>query len=141
MDNTQEEVKVEYHRLLFSVRRSILYHSARYGFWLVLEKTTLVLILISGLGAIYVAFVDNLNLGMPIIIIILAISITDRVINSKAKIVLYNELVKSFIQLEQEMILGDEPSIKNIKSLQSGRLTIETKEPNKLCVLDCLMHN
>ncbi len=136
--------KDNFEMLLFGVRRSVKYHSKRRQFFDRMDKTVKILSTVSGMGAFSAAMSNVIgNYWVMIFAASIAIMLTaDLVISASEKARRHSDLMRRFVNLEQNMIKNSEVicSQKNIE-FQSERLDIEAEEPTKYDVLDIICHN
>ena len=142
MPTTSDEIAIEKHNLLFGVRRSIRYHTARRKFFDRCHKITTAISLIFGSAAIFTVLSNSGEIytiaAAAFVSIVAAI---DLVVGNTDKARLHHDLAKRFIGLEKEMVSVREPTDDDLNLWTATRLGIESEEPPVKRVLDAMMHN
>jgi len=136
-----DDVELDWHNLLFDVRRSVRYHDRRVRFFDRVRKAISSLTLLSGSGAIITAISSaGQAYFITMAAIIAALSVIDLIADPAGFARLHNDLKRRFISLERKMVEADK-SKSNVKAFTAARLAIEADEPPVLRVLDLLCHN
>ncbi|MFM8332628.1 MAG: hypothetical protein ACKN9T_13140 [Candidatus Methylumidiphilus sp.] len=137
------ELEVEWHRLLFGVRRSIRYHQKRIAFYSFCNTITNVLVLICSSAAFSLLLANRQDkISMYCSLFVTIITTVELIIGTTRKSVLHESLKRRFINLEQEIMNTEETKTKQkYTKFYKERLFIETDEPPPLRVLDAICHN
>ena len=137
------EVAGEWHGLLFSVQRSVRYHSRRTGFFDLLHRSTNAIGVIFG-SAVFVTLLNNMSVLYTTIAaaLVTVFSTLDLVIGTTARARLHDDLCRRFINLERQMESAVKPiSAQILAQSKDARLAIELYEPPVCHVLNILCHN
>ncbi len=133
----------EQYEHLFSVRRSIRYHSKREAYYSRSHYVATVVNFVAGTGAV-IAALQNLESPTTVIALsalISAVSAVDIISNNARKSWLHSDLRKQFINLEAQQLRLDVTSNEILPTLMSKRLKIEAEEPPVHRALDIICHN
>lgn len=128
---------------LFSVRRSIRYHSKREAYYSRSHYVATVVNFVAGTGAV-IAALQNLQSPATVITLsalVSAVSAVDIISNNARKSWLHSDLRKQFINLEAQQLKLDVTSNETMPALMSKRLKIEADEPPVHRALDIICHN
>ena len=138
-----DKVSLTKHNLLFSVRRSIRYHTRRRMFFDSLYKWSQALALLSGSATVAIAAAQLSN-GVLMVWFAAAVAVfsaLNLVFGFAASARLHNDFIVKFSELEKRIILNSDSSIDSINVFMAERLDIETCEPPTLRILDMICHN
>lgn len=128
--------------LLFEIRRSVRYHTARRRFFERMHHLTTASALIFGSVA---AFTVLSEVGPYYTLaaagVVTLLSAIDLVAGSPVKARQHHDLARRFIELERIITTADVPSSGKIDQWRAERLTIEAEEPPTKKVLDAIAHN
>lgn len=127
---------------LFGVRRSVMYHARRVGFFETLQRVTAILT-ISVAGFI---FFEVSGVTLPTWMAWLAcvaglFSIFDLVVSYSQRADQHRHLRREFCELEVDMSLTKADDAEKWQQLEARRLRIEINEPPIYRALDLLCHN
>jgi hypothetical protein len=138
-----DALRQNWNDLLFSVRRSIRYHSRRCMFFDRLHTITSALGVIFGSATILAVLTEEgRQYAVWAAAIVTVFSALDLVIGTDRSARLHQDLARQFIGLEKRMVnLGDNRTVQDLKDCTGERLDIESDEPPVLRVLDVLCHN
>ena len=130
-----------FHDLLFSVRRSVRYHMRRQAFFDGVGEflTLMALIAASTTVLVRVAWPDSVA-----VLVVASVSVLAQALaltwtpGRRAR--QHNEIARSFIDLEQKMVLGARDEL-SFHKFQAARLRIEAGEPPIARIVDVMCHN
>ena len=128
--------------LLFSIRRSVLYHQRRRRFYENWNALTVAFAAIGSSAAATAFAVDIGWGGFPVIVsgLVAFLSAFDLAIGTARAGDHYAELARSFISLEKQFAHGKNLDDGEVEQITKGRLEIEASEPTTLRLLDILCH-
>ena len=134
---------LEYHELLFDIRRSIRYHNRRH--YQNIHNAVLFVALVSNSAAITAMWSGLLSTQslagiFPGVLVSVLIGF-DFVTGSLQKSGLHVDLARQFTDLEKQLIGVKDDDTQLLADVQRQRLTIEATEPPILKVLDTLCYN
>jgi hypothetical protein len=137
-----EKVRGEYGSLLFSVRRSIRYHSRRSAFFGSVSRWGKTLSLFSGMGVVASVLKSGGTMTLVTAVLVGLFSAMDLAFGFSDKERLHDELKRRWIALEREIVLGESSLSEQWMKLKiSERLEIETDEPPVVDTLNMLCHD
>jgi len=140
MRATKEDLEDRWHKMLFSVCRSIRYHQRRRGFYDRLDKTSNMLSLILGSATIYGVLQENAkNVALIASATVTVVSSINLVVSSAQRGRDHTDFMRKYVELEKRML--GEPSEELLLEVSTARLTIEAEEPPVLHVLNSICHN
>ena len=128
-----------YFALLFSVRRSIRYHSKRQAFYEWLDRLSDFTLLLLGTGTVVLVLQEYLKLTAAAGFLVAFISSLRHVYSYGAKAGLHSRFVRDFTQLEKRLRADD--STETVTAVEQERLEIESVEPPVMRALDVVCHN
>lgn len=140
----EESIRRRRYHLLFSVRRSVRYHSYRHHFYIGLQSASSFVILLLGSASVFKIFDDPPSEGWfataapAAITVLAALALVYRL---PAKASLHNDLYRRFVDLERAFLHQEQWSDSVLDSLEDQRLQIEKDEPATYQALSRLCHN
>ena len=136
-------LQTNWKKLLFSVRRTVRYHTRRRAFFERIGYATKFLSVISGSATGVTAIIGKNTAATAWFgFFTAAFSSIDLIIGHASKARQCHDLTRKFIDLEKDMFaMGENPSEQDLVEMTKRRLTIEADEPPKLCLLDLVCHN
>ncbi|KQR90214.1 hypothetical protein ASG35_03110 [Burkholderia sp. Leaf177] len=133
-------LRKNWHAMLFGIRRSIRYHQRRRAFYDRLDQISNALSLILGSAAIYgVLDKDAHAVAIAASMLVTVISAVNLILASSQRARGHFDLARRFSDLERQMLGA--PVESTLLAAHAERLVIESDEPPKLSVLDCICHN
>lgn len=139
---TDDALKLETHKLLFNVRRSVRYHNRRRRFFDRAHLFTSALSVIFSSAAIMTLLGEWgkwWTVGAAAVVTV--VSAIDLVVGNARMARLHEGLARRFIELEKRMAVKGTMTEEDIRKLSCLRLEIEKDEPPVLRVLDTLCYN
>jgi len=136
-----EETLNEWDNLLFSVRRSIRYHSKRaawFEFWYKFATATAIFFSASSVAALIKQWGD---VAIAASIFVAFFSTISLVFGWSQKERLHTDLKRKFIELEKNMSKCLNPDSRILAEMTAERLSIEEYEPKVVEVLNVICHN
>lgn len=136
-----DDLERERYRLLFSVRRSVRYHTRRRRFFDRFHTCATALQVLLG-SATLLLFLKDLSVS-PLIpaALVTLLSTLDLVIGSTAAAREHHDLTRRFIALEKQLLAAGEYGETELRVFKGQRLDIEADEPPPLHVLNAICHN
>lgn len=142
MSEAADDLATKWDGLLFDVRRSVRYHTARRRFFDRLDQLTSMLGLVFGSTTVYGVMEKSTDL-QPLAIsaaaIVTVFSAINLVVGSAQKARQHADFAREFVDLEKRM--NATPSEQLLQEITHARLAIEAEEPPILRVLDCICYN
>ena len=143
------EPSVDYHELLFDVRRSVRYHRRRQQFLDRVSDWVKAATAVAGSATVasLLAYTPGDESSQPTLAEMLAattaiLAALDVVFGFGKLARRHNDLAREFIALEQETLrAGSTSTPDNLVRLQTGRLAIEAKEPPHYRVLNAICYD
>ena len=136
-----EDLDEKTYEILFSIKRSILYHQHRRRFYETWHNITILISLT--FGFITVGFLlSDMHKYLNIIVasVVATISMLDLAKNPNQKSNLHADFARKFINLETQIDLNTSLSNKKYSLILKERLNIESNEPSILHLLNALCH-
>lgn len=134
-------LEIEWHGLLFDVRRSIRYHNRRRVFFDRLDQLTNMLSVVFGSTAVYGVLEQQYKIvALGAAGLVTALSAINLVVGSSQRARAHADFARQFIDLEKHMVLSP-PDERILLDTRSARLSIEADEPPVLHVLNVICHN
>ena len=142
-EKTADTRRDECYRLLFGVRRSVLYHRQRQRFLERLHNFSALLTAVAGSTTAVTVISSKWPRLAPVAAALTALlSALDLVFNAARVAWRHDALARAFIALEQELErAGPVPSAEALRDLQIRRLAIEADEPPIYRALDAMCHD
>ena len=141
MSDEHGDLPTRCHELLFSVRRSIRYHTRRRRFFERWNIVTNALALIFG-SATVGGVVKGLDvLAITSGAIVTFFSAVNLVVGTVRMARLHEDLARKFVDLEKDLTVAGEYDEQAYRQFCAKRLEIERDEPPVLRVLDTICHN
>lgn len=139
-----DDLSLRWHKLLFSVRRSIRYHSRRESFFSRLHRTSSFINVILGTATVAAILNTTKNIWPPSVsltgaALITGFSALDLVLGFADRAKQHAEFRRRFISIESCMTGA--ANERKIEECIKDRLVIEGTEPPKMFALDILCHN
>ena len=132
------------YKLLFSIRRSVRYHTHRRRFYEGWNVTTIIVAMLGSSSAVTALLVQAEGFGsaLPLIAgcIVALMSAIDIAMGTTRQANLHADLSRQFIFLEQQFPLGRDLEDAEYEDLIKSRLQIESNEPPILRLLDAMCH-
>ncbi|WP_336816897.1 hypothetical protein [Burkholderia gladioli] len=135
------KLDLEWHNLLFDIRRSIRYHNRRRAFFDRLDQMTNMLSVIFGSTAVYGVLEQQYRVVALVAAgLVTVLSAVNLVVGSSQRARAHADFARQFIGLEKRMALAA-PDERVLLDIRSERLSIEADEPPVLHVLNVICHN
>jgi hypothetical protein len=136
-----ETLELDWHNLLFDIRRSIRYHHRRRAFFDRLDQMTNMLSVIFGSAAVYgVLEQDYKALALTAAGLVTGLSAVNLVLGSAQRARAHSDFARQFIDLEKRLTLAQADQTV-LQEAIAARLSIEAEEPPVLHVLNVICHN
>jgi hypothetical protein len=129
-----------WHSLLVGIRKSVRYHERRAAFFARLDTANGILSLLAGTGAAATAFSGHPAAATVAGATVAVSNVCNVLVGSARMSALHRELRGRFIDLERQMVGGDE-SPENLRRFTEDRLRIEAEEPAVVGALDAVCYN
>ncbi len=135
------KVDLDWHNMLFDLRRSIRYHHRRRAFFDRLDMSTNMLSVIFGSAAVYGVLEQQYKmLALVAAGTVTVASAVNLVLGSAQRARAHSDFVRRYIQLERRMQVAV-PDAATLVQVRQDRLAIEAEEPPVLHVLNVICHN
>ena len=132
------EPSVDYHELLFDVRRSVRYHRRRQQFLDRVGDWTRVATAVAGSATVAVLIADS-ALSVALAAVTAVLAALDLVFAPGKLARRHSDLARDFILLEQDLLRTDsDPPPDELAQLRARRLAIEAEEPPHYRVLNAI---
>lgn len=136
----EDTIKKRHHEILWSVRRSIRYHTRRRDFFEGCNNASNAFALILGSGTILSVLKDSSGWSISLAALVTVFSTINLVFKTTIRAQNHHDLARRFIELEKFLVL-DSPTDAMLQQANAKRLDIEADEPPILRVVDILSHN
>ncbi len=143
MTDLQSENYIKAQGLLFSIRRSVRYHTARRKFFDSINNTVTAVSLISGTASVAAILSSHQTTTILLGVLVTVLNALNLVIKSSEKARNHADFVRKFIELEKKLLKKPfaEFTFDELSAIEQERLDIERDEPPIKRVLDIICHN
>lgn len=141
MQEIPKELETQHHELLFTVRKSVRYHTYRRKFYDAFQQVSTGLSLIMGSATVGLALKAYTEITVFTGAIVTIVSIVNLILKTSEKSRSHSDLAKKFIEIEKSVTSTEKIDAASLRKWNTDVLTIEAEEPPIKLVLDAKCHN